>query len=97
MLRIRWGINPLATIGAGVTFAPTCDFLPERTTFAHPAQCRWYPIVLAIAALVLLPLSVLLCRWQTIDQQISVTPVANPDAAPAGQHPDAWCSALASA
>jgi iron(III) transport system permease protein len=37
---------------------------------AHPAQRRWYPIVLAIAALVLLPLSVLLLSWQTIDLQI---------------------------
>ena len=37
---------------------------------AHPAQRRWYPVVFAIAALVLLPLSVLLLSWQTIDQQI---------------------------
>ncbi|XHF30814.1 iron ABC transporter permease [Pseudomonas chlororaphis] len=37
---------------------------------AHPAQRRWYPIVFAIAALVLLPLSVLLLSWQTIDHQI---------------------------
>ena len=37
---------------------------------AHPAQRRWYPLVFAIAALVLLPLSVLLFSWQTIDQQI---------------------------
>ncbi len=37
---------------------------------AHPAQRRWYPLVFAIAALVLLPLSVLLLSWQTIDQQI---------------------------
>ncbi|MEB0092801.1 iron ABC transporter permease [Pseudomonas sp. CCI1.2] len=37
---------------------------------AHPAQRRWYPLVFVIAALVLLPLSVLLLSWQTIDQQI---------------------------
>ncbi|MCD5975398.1 ABC transporter permease [Pseudomonas quasicaspiana] len=37
---------------------------------AHPAQRRWYPLVFAIAALVLLPLSVLLLSWQTIDMQI---------------------------
>jgi len=37
---------------------------------AHPAQRRWYPLVFAIAALVLLPLSVLLLSWQTIDHQI---------------------------
>jgi len=36
----------------------------------HPAQRRWYPLVFAIAALVLLPLSVLFFSWQTIDQQI---------------------------
>ncbi|HEY0286647.1 MAG TPA: hypothetical protein VGC62_06495, partial [Pseudomonas sp.] len=33
---------------------------------AHPAQRRWYPLVFTIAALVLLPLSVLLFSWQTI-------------------------------
>ena len=37
---------------------------------AHPTQRRWYPLVFVIAALVLLPLSVLLLSWQTIDQQI---------------------------
>ena len=37
---------------------------------AHPAQRRWYPLVFAIAALVLLPLSVLLFSWQTIDHEI---------------------------
>ncbi|WP_442110638.1 ABC transporter permease [Pseudomonas sp. NUPR-001] len=37
---------------------------------AHPAQRRWYPLVFAIAALVLLPLSVLLLSWQSIDMQI---------------------------
>jgi iron(III) transport system permease protein len=37
---------------------------------AHPAQRRWYPLVFAIAALVLLPLSVLLLSWQIIDLQI---------------------------
>lgn len=37
---------------------------------AHPAQRRWYPLVFAIAALVLLPLSVLLLSWQSVDQQI---------------------------
>ncbi len=42
----------------------------ERFSLAHPAQRRWYPVVFAIAALVLLPLSVLLLSWQTIDQQI---------------------------
>jgi len=37
---------------------------------AHPAQRRWYPLVFAIAALVVLPLSVLLLSWETVDQQI---------------------------
>jgi iron(III) transport system permease protein len=37
---------------------------------AHSPQRRWYPLVFTIAALVLLPLSVLLFSWQTIDQQI---------------------------
>ncbi|MDN7140611.1 iron ABC transporter permease [Pseudomonas sp. JQ170] len=37
---------------------------------AHPAQRRWYPLVFVIAALVLLPLSVLLLSWQSIDMQI---------------------------
>ena len=37
---------------------------------AHPAQRRWYPLVFVIASLVLLPLSVLLLSWQSIDTQI---------------------------
>lgn len=37
---------------------------------AHSPQRRWYPLVFTIAALVLLPLSVLLLSWQTVDQQI---------------------------
>ena len=37
---------------------------------AHSPQRRWYLLVFTIAALVLLPLSVLLFSWQTIDQQI---------------------------
>ncbi|MGE8361722.1 ABC transporter permease [Pseudomonas sp.] len=37
---------------------------------AHPAQRRWYPLALAVAALVLLPLSVLLFSWHDIDRQI---------------------------
>ena len=37
---------------------------------AHPAQRRWYLPVFAVAALVLLPLSVLLLSWQSIDAQI---------------------------
>jgi len=37
---------------------------------AHQTQRRWYPLVFAIAALVLLPLSVLLLSWQTIDHEI---------------------------
>ena len=36
----------------------------------HPTPRRWYPLVFSIAALVLLPLSVLLLSWQTIDVQI---------------------------
>jgi iron(III) transport system permease protein len=36
----------------------------------HPTQRRWYPVVFTIAALVLLPLSVLFLSWQTIDAQI---------------------------
>ncbi|MDD0973539.1 ABC transporter permease [Pseudomonas fontis] len=37
---------------------------------AHPAQRRWYPLVYTLAALVLLPLSVLVLSWQSIDLQI---------------------------
>ncbi|HSC82211.1 MAG TPA: iron ABC transporter permease [Pseudomonas sp.] len=37
---------------------------------AQPAQRRWYPIAFAIAALVLLPLSVLLLSWHEIDREI---------------------------
>ena len=37
---------------------------------AHPAQRRWYLPVFSVAALVLLPLSVLLLSWQSIDAQI---------------------------
>ncbi len=37
---------------------------------AHPVQRRWYPLVFAVATLVLLPLSVLLLSWQSIDLQI---------------------------
>ncbi len=37
---------------------------------SHPAQCCWYPIAFAIAALVLLPLSVLLLSWYEVDGQI---------------------------
>ena len=37
---------------------------------AHLAQRRWYPIVFAIAGLVLLPLSVLLLSWQDVDGEI---------------------------
>lgn len=37
---------------------------------AHPAQRRWYPISFAIAALVLLPLTVLLLSWGSIDREI---------------------------
>ncbi|MEW6461006.1 MAG: iron ABC transporter permease, partial [Pseudomonadota bacterium] len=36
----------------------------------HPVQRRWYPIVLAVAALVLMPLSVLLLSWHEVDPQI---------------------------
>ncbi|MDG1579666.1 iron ABC transporter permease [Pseudomonas sp. GOM6] len=37
---------------------------------SHPVQRRWYPIAFAIAALVLLPLSVLLLSWHEVDGQI---------------------------
>ncbi|MET1079274.1 MAG: iron ABC transporter permease [Pseudomonas sp.] len=37
---------------------------------AHSAQRRWYPITFAIAALVLLPLTVLLLSWHEIDEEI---------------------------
>jgi len=37
---------------------------------AHPAQRRWYPIVFAVALLVVLPLSVLLLSWHEVDRQI---------------------------
>lgn len=36
----------------------------------HPVQRRWYPIVLAAVALVLMPLSVLLFSWHDVDTQI---------------------------
>ena len=37
---------------------------------AHPAPRRWYPITFTVAALVLLPLSVLLLSWLEIDREI---------------------------
>lgn len=37
---------------------------------AHLAQRRWYPISFAVAALVLLPLLVLLLSWGSIDREI---------------------------
>jgi iron(III) transport system permease protein len=37
---------------------------------AHSAQRRWYPLAAAIAALVLLPLSVLLLSWGEVDGEI---------------------------
>lgn len=37
---------------------------------SHPVEHRWYPISLAVAALVLLPLSVLLFSWGDIDTRI---------------------------
>jgi iron(III) transport system permease protein len=37
---------------------------------SHPVERRWYPITFAIAALVLLPLSVLLFSWSDIDTDI---------------------------
>ena len=46
------------------------NHLNESFSLAHPAQRRWYPLVFAIAALVLMPLSVLLLSWQIIDHQI---------------------------
>ena len=37
---------------------------------SHPVERRWYPITFAVAALVLLPLSVLLLSWGDIDTEI---------------------------
>ncbi|TBW06983.1 iron ABC transporter permease [Azotobacter chroococcum subsp. isscasi] len=37
---------------------------------SHSAQRRWYPIVFAIASLVLLPLSVLAFSWHSVDGEI---------------------------
>jgi len=37
---------------------------------SHPVERRWYPITFAVAALVLLPLSVLLLSWGDIDTGI---------------------------
>lgn len=37
---------------------------------SHPVERRWYPLTFAIAALVLLPLSVLLFSWGDIDSEI---------------------------
>ena len=37
---------------------------------AHPAPRRWYPITFTVAALLLLPLSVLLLSWLEIDREI---------------------------
>lgn len=37
---------------------------------AHSVQNRWYPIVAVFAALVLLPLSVLLLSWSDINHEI---------------------------
>ena len=36
----------------------------------QPVQRRWYPIVLGVAALVVLPLSVLVLAWHDINGQI---------------------------
>ncbi|MCO7543629.1 ABC transporter permease [Stutzerimonas nitrititolerans] len=37
---------------------------------SHPTQYRWYPVTFSVAALVLLPLSVLLFSWYEIDSGI---------------------------
>jgi len=37
---------------------------------SHPSQYRWYPVTFSVAALVLLPLSVLLFSWYEIDSGI---------------------------
>ena len=37
---------------------------------SHPVEHRWYPIAFSVAALVLLPLSVLLLSWHEIDGEI---------------------------
>ena len=37
---------------------------------SHPVERRWYPITFAIAALVLLPLSILLFSWSSVDTEI---------------------------
>ena len=37
---------------------------------SHPVERRWYPISFAVAALVLLPLSILLFSWGSIDGEI---------------------------
>lgn len=50
---------------------PTAPLSSMRTSLAHhPAQRRWYFPVLLIAALVLLPLSVLFLSWQSVDMEI---------------------------
>lgn len=37
---------------------------------SHSVEHRWYPITFVVAALVLLPLSVLLFSWHDIDREI---------------------------
>ncbi len=37
---------------------------------SHPTQYRWYPVTFSVAALVLLPLSVLLFSWYEIDSGV---------------------------
>ena len=37
---------------------------------AHPNQRRWYPVVFVVAALVVMPISVLLLSWHSIDREI---------------------------
>jgi len=37
---------------------------------SYPLQRRWYPLVFAVAALILLPLSVLALSWQSVDGEI---------------------------
>lgn len=37
---------------------------------SHPIQRRWYPVVFSVAALVLLPLSILLFSWHEVDGEI---------------------------
>ena len=65
------GVLELTRAGAP-RWAPLATLLPpgREPRLKRPALRRWYPITFAIAALVLLPLCVLLLSWHEVDREI---------------------------